>query len=688
MRKIVLIIVSLLFAGLLSVFADESAKEDFSAVIHVLTADIMTQGRAISGWTKFYEGDILEASQIDFDDSGWSTWDSMWKSANNMPSEWTGVRWYRHHLEVDSTLFDRDVVIASVVFGAAEIWLNGELVYVNGVVSGDPEVYERGDARIWVPVTFGDTKEQVLAVRFANANLDRFKRSNFGVGMNLRLHDVSWSYHNAIKENRFMSGTQWFITGFCVVFAIIHFLFFLFNRRLLFNLWFAMVCTLFGFGSWVQQQFYFYQNVENMMIFQMMMQAAMLLAFAFMSLFLHSVLNMKKKWIFYSLFSAAIGISIVHVILVSINPFIIFCALFLGLYILYISIRSIWMKLDGAWLLGGGVIIFVLSIFLVIALEMSGRYMDFVGFSVFHAPYLGFGVALVAMSVYQSRRLAMLNLDLLRNLREVKDLSEKNLENERSIREAEIQRARLETENERKTAELENARFLQLSMLPAHLPKLRNVELHGAMFTATEVGGDYYDVILKDDTSAIFAIGDATGHGTEAGFVVAMTKTLFQTLAPLLPADECLRKMSATLKDAGLRKKYMCLGLLHVHENKVEWCAAGIPAGIIYRAKTGTIEWLESKGMPLGSVTNFPYQVMQAIMEKGDILVLMSDGLPEQRNPEREQMGMERISDCLTSSAKETPPQIIQNMMQCMAQWSQTEPQHDDVTLLCLKWEG
>lgn len=684
-NTLTLLILFLLLSGFVVEVLGVQDTNDTTFRIHTLTPELIQTGYPLSGWTKYHEGDIPGAYEIDFDDSTWDTWSSMWMSARNLPQEWVGVRWYRHHLSVDSTLFNADVSFLSVIFGAADIWLNGELVISNGVASADPELYERGDARIWVPVTLGNTTEQIIAVRFVNAHIDRFQRGSFSVGMNLRIHDVKRSYHAAIAEHRFLSGMQWFIVGFCIVFAIIHFLFFLFNRRLLFNLWFALVCTLFGFGAWVQSHFFFYQDVEGMIQLQIIMQMSMLMCFAFMSLFLHSVLNLKFGWVFRILFGSAALISVIHVFVIPINPFLIISALLIGLYILFISIRSIWMGLDGAWLLGSAVMIFILSVFLVVALEMSGRFMNIIGFSIFQAPYLGFGIALIAMSVYQSRRLATLNLDLLRNLREVKQLSEKNLENERSIREAEIQRARLETENERKTAELENARSLQLSMLPASLPEIDHYELSAAMFTATEVGGDYYDVLTKDDSSTVFAIGDATGHGTEAGFVVAMTKTLFQTMGTSFASDECLRRMSATLKNAGLRKKFMCLGLLTVNDDTIQWCSAGIPAAIIYKAKTGEIELLESKGMPLATVINFPYQTKKTKLQKNDVVILISDGLTEQMNQDREQFGMDRIADCIKKTSGSSTETVIQRLMECMHEWSNGEPQHDDITMLCLK---
>ena len=74
---------------------------------------------------------------------------------------------------------------------------------------------------------------------------------------------------------------------------------------------------------------------------------------------------------------------------------------------------------------------------------------------------------------------------------------------------------------------MEEARELQLSMLPKKVPDVPNLDIAVYMKTATEVGGDYYDFSTKEDGSLNIAIGDATGHGMKAGTLVTMMKSLF-----------------------------------------------------------------------------------------------------------------------------------------------------------------
>ncbi|MDX1700661.1 MAG: two-component regulator propeller domain-containing protein, partial [Melioribacteraceae bacterium] len=94
---------------------------------------------------------------------------------------------------------------------------------------------------------------------------------------------------------------------------------------------------------------------------------------------------------------------------------------------------------------------------------------------------------------------------------------------------AEAQASVIQAENERKTKELEEARKLQLSMLPKEIPQLPNLDIAVYMKTATEVGGDYYDFHLHSDGTLTVVLGDATGHGMQSGMMVSIMKSLFMS---------------------------------------------------------------------------------------------------------------------------------------------------------------
>ena len=155
--------------------------------------------------------------------------------------------------------------------------------------------------------------------------------------------------------------------------------------------------------------------------------------------------------------------------------------------------------------------------------------------------------------------------------------------NAAAINEANLRAQLAETENERKTKELEEARQLQLSMLPKDLPKLPHLDIAVYMKTATEVGGDYYDFHIGLDGTLTVVLGDATGHGMKAGTMVTTTKSLFNVLAPNPNIVETFHEMTRCLKLMQMEKLSMCLTMLKIMGNKIQMSSAGMPPVFIYK---------------------------------------------------------------------------------------------------------
>ena len=246
-------------------------------------------------------------------------------------------------------------------------------------------------------------------------------------------------------------------------------------------------------------------------------------------------------------------------------------------------------------------------------------------------------------------------------------------------------REELEAENEARAKELEEARQLQLSMLPKRVPQLPHLEIAAYMKTATEVGGDYYDFHVSSDGTLTIAVGDATGHGLKAGTVVTAMKGLFHTHAQNDELLSVLSQSSHALKAMNLRSLFMALTLVKLHGNEMHIAAAGMPPTLIYHAATNTVEEVLMKTMPLGSLRNYPYREAQFTLQTGDVVVLLSDGFPERFNADGEILGFDKAQEVLEGSAHLPAQQIIEQFLRTEEQWAQGFAQNDDVTFVVLK---
>ncbi len=243
----------------------------------------------------------------------------------------------------------------------------------------------------------------------------------------------------------------------------------------------------------------------------------------------------------------------------------------------------------------------------------------------------------------------------------------------------------LEAENEARAKELEEARLLQLSMLPRKLPSLPNLDIAAFMKTATEVGGDYYDFHLNNEGGLTIAVGDATGHGLKAGTIVTATKSLFNNLAGLPDITDVFRQSSLALKQMNLRSLYMAMTMVKLNEREMQISLAGMPPVLIYRAETKRIEEIALRGMPLGSVTNYPYKLATETLHEGDVVMIMSDGFPERFDETGAMIGFEKAAEILIEVADGSAQQIINQFIKYGDEWGGARPQDDDITFVVFK---
>ncbi|HTX99355.1 MAG TPA: two-component regulator propeller domain-containing protein [Bacteroidota bacterium] len=258
-------------------------------------------------------------------------------------------------------------------------------------------------------------------------------------------------------------------------------------------------------------------------------------------------------------------------------------------------------------------------------------------------------------------------------------------ESELRAKAAEAEKRALEAENERQTKELEDARNLQLSLLPKDVPVRPDYDIAVFMKTATEVGGDYYDFHLDGDGYLHVAFGDATGHGMQAGTIVTLMKGLFLSDAARFDILTFFAHCSNAIKQIRLGRLFMALTLVRLKGNSVSLSSAGMPPVYLYRARDQSIEEILLKGMPLGAMKNFPYVLFTGTLDPDDVLLLLSDGLPEQKNAAGEMFDYLRVEETFKACASSAPGEVIQRLVQAGESWMTGAAQEDDVTIMVIR---
>jgi serine phosphatase RsbU (regulator of sigma subunit) len=129
----------------------------------------------------------------------------------------------------------------------------------------------------------------------------------------------------------------------------------------------------------------------------------------------------------------------------------------------------------------------------------------------------------------------------------------------------------------------------------------------------------------------------------------------------------------------------MCLTILKIQGNNIIMSAAGMPPALIYRKQDMAVEEVVLKGMPLGAVSDFPYQLKETTVSPGDTMLLLSDGLPELFKKDKEMFSYERVVQVFSKCAHKSPEEIIEDLKTAGSDWVEDEDPDDDVTFVVIK---
>jgi hypothetical protein len=245
-------------------------------------------------------------------------------------------------------------------------------------------------------------------------------------------------------------------------------------------------------------------------------------------------------------------------------------------------------------------------------------------------------------------------------------------------------------ERERQRVELETARRIQSSILPDLPPSLNGVEIAHAYLPASEVGGDFYDVLALEDGRLAIAVGDVAGHGVSSGLVMSMAKSALAVQVTFDPeVSAVFNTLNRTVFQTARKRLLatLCYALLDPVRRELIYASAGhlFP----YRVTVeGAVEALESVAYPLGVRGKLVVEPRTARLSAGDTLFLFSDGIVEARPEGSEDVfGFERLEQSLAVHARLGVERLRDAVLADVARFTAHAPREDDQTIVVLRLE-
>lgn len=239
-------------------------------------------------------------------------------------------------------------------------------------------------------------------------------------------------------------------------------------------------------------------------------------------------------------------------------------------------------------------------------------------------------------------------------------------------------------EEDRKNGELKAARDLQLSMLPKELPKRADLDIATFIRSSTEVGGDYYDFFLQPEGTLYSVCGDATGHGVTSGMMVSVAKAGLNGIGPIKP-NKILQKLNGVVKRIDLGTLRMSMNIAEITENEIFLSSAAMPPIYLYKYATKEVEEFMNNGLPLGGLKDEVFALESRSFEVGDVLIQLSDGLPEAPNMNGDMYDYEQLKNLIQASCHLSSKEIIDTLIQSVDKWLEGQHNPDDITIVVTK---
>ncbi|WP_144513681.1 PP2C family protein-serine/threonine phosphatase [Bacillus sp. FJAT-22090] len=233
--------------------------------------------------------------------------------------------------------------------------------------------------------------------------------------------------------------------------------------------------------------------------------------------------------------------------------------------------------------------------------------------------------------------------------------------------------------------EMELAANVQQTLLKTTVPKVIDLDIGIITVPAKEMNGDYTH-FLHDNTTVGIAVADVIGKGIPAALCMSMIKYGMDSLNgaetnPVIVLDVINRIVEKSVSDSMFIS--MFYGKYDTSKSEFTYASAGHEPPLFYCAKSCSFSELQAKGLLLGVIPNVKYEQHSIILDKGDFIVMMTDGVTECRSKEGF-IEQKTIMDIIESVRDLSAQEMVEYVFHKLEELQDFE-QRDDFTLVIFK---
>lgn len=262
--------------------------------------------------------------------------------------------------------------------------------------------------------------------------------------------------------------------------------------------------------------------------------------------------------------------------------------------------------------------------------------------------------------------------------------------------------SQIEQQNEWLRHGLMLARDIQVGLLPT-IPPWNNqaLEVYARSIPAYEVGGDFYTYLVPGHNQAAIAVGDISGKGVAAALLMALTSSMIEAQARVASQPSAVFQALNQLLSSRLKSSHMNAALIYavfdLQRHTMTVANAGMIAPLlIHIGKAAANEsdstaerscqFIDVGGLPIGTLPNAVYHDSTVMLEPGDIVLFVSDGVVEARNPDGDLFGFERLEQLITSATDlHVLVHLVALIQEQVQKFMGAAEQHDDITIVAVR---
>jgi phosphoserine phosphatase len=240
--------------------------------------------------------------------------------------------------------------------------------------------------------------------------------------------------------------------------------------------------------------------------------------------------------------------------------------------------------------------------------------------------------------------------------------------------------------SERLDREISVARDVQMGTLPKDMPQIEGYEFGGAFSPTDQTGGDLYDFIPMGPDRLFMLMGDATGHGIGPALSATQVRAMLRVALRLQSSlDDAFIHINDQLCEDLPDDRFVTgfFGLLDAATHSVRFHSGGQGPIMHFQADMGEYDWHPATTFPLGYMPHTELDAPHiAVLEPGDVLGLISDGIYEYENEEGVQFGRRGVMRVLDANPDAGAQQLVDLIMEAAREHGGSAPQADDITIV------